>query len=216
MINMKLYLAIPIFFFACIKTTAQHKTLTLPAKDTANNQWEFSLWGDYVLKPDNGSYFNPTFYADNKSLRIEGRYNYEALNTASVFAGWKFYTGKTLTIEAIPMLGMVFGQTNGVAPALEAQVQFKQFDFYSESEYVIDFAGKENSFFSTNTELAYRICKPVRVGLAALRTKLYQTAFNVQRGVFGEFYFGRCRAGFYYYDPFTSSNFADISFSVNF
>ena len=213
---MKLYLSIVLFFLACIKTNSQHKSLTIPAKDSANNQWEFSLWGDYLLKPDNGSYFNPTFYADNKSLRIEGRYNYEAINTASVFAGWKLNTGKTLTLEAIPMLGMVFGQTNGIAPAIEAQLRFKKLDFYTESEYMIDFARKENNFLFTYTELAYRICKPVRVGLAALRTRIYQTELNIQRGFFGEYYFGSFRTGFYYYDPFTSSNFADISFSVDF
>jgi len=213
---MKIYVSVVLFLLAAINAFAQHKTLTIPSKDLANNPWECSLWGDYMLKPDNGSYFNPTFYADTKSIRIEGRYNYEALNTASVFAGKKFYTGKTLTIEAIPMFGMVFGQNNGVAPALEAQMQFKQLDFYTECEYMIDFAGKENNFFSSYTELAYRINKPVKVGLAVLRTKLYQTAFSVQRGVFGEFYFGRCRTGFYYYDPFTSSHFADISFSVDF
>ena len=89
---MKQYFSFFLFFVVCIKTTAQHKILTLPAKDSVNKQWEFSLWGDYLLKPDNGSYFNPTFYADNKSLRIEGRYNYESFNTASVFAGKKFYT----------------------------------------------------------------------------------------------------------------------------
>jgi len=213
---MKQYFSIVLFLFVCIQTSAQHKPLTIPVKDSVNNHWDFSLWGDYFLKPDNGSYFNPTLYADTKSIRIEGRYNYEALNTASVFAGKKFYTGKTLTIEAIPMLGMVFGQNNGVAPALEAQIQFKKLDFYTECEYMIDFAGKENNFFSSYTELAYRINKPFKVGLAVLRTKLYQTAFSVQRGFFGEFYFGRCRTGFYYYDPFTSSNFADISFSVDF
>ena len=213
---MKLYLSIVLFFIACIQTTAQHKSLSIPPKDSENNQWELSLWGDYNLKPDNGSYFNPIFYADNKSLRLEGRYNYEALNTASVFAGWKFYKGKTLTIEVIPMLGMVFGQTNGIAPAIEAQLEYKKFYFYTESEYMIDFAGKENNFLFTYTELAYKICKPIKVGLAALRTRLYQTEFKIQRGIFGEYYFGRFRTGLYYYDPFTSSNFADISFSVDF
>jgi hypothetical protein len=45
----------------------------------------FSLWGDYFIIPNDKNIFNPTFYADHKSLHFEGRYNYEDINTASAF-----------------------------------------------------------------------------------------------------------------------------------
>src|SRR3954453_19143936 len=189
----------------------------LPANDSAELKWSFSLWGDYFIIPGEDNFFNPTFYADHKSLHLEGRYNYEDMNTASVFAGWKFETGNKLQFVAIPMMSIVFGNTNGVAPGLELEFIYKKFDFYSESEYLIDFAGKENNFVYTYTELAATIFDDhVRTGLTGQRTRLYETEFDVQRGVFAEYYFGRFRVGAYYYDPFSGSNFGVVSFSVDF
>jgi len=189
----------------------------VPENDSVNSKWSFSLWGDYFIIPDDKDIFNPTFYADHKSLHFEARYNYEDLNTASAFAGWRFETGNTLQFVAIPMMSIVFGNTNGIAPGLEVELIYKKFDFYSESEYLFDFSGKENNFAYTYTELAATIFKEhVRTGLTGQRTRLYQTKLDIQRGVFAEYYFGRFRVGAYYYDPFSSSNLGVISFSVDF
>jgi hypothetical protein len=82
---------------------------------------------------------------------------------------------------------------------------------------LFDFASKENNFAYTYTELAVTFFKDhARTGLTGQRTRLYETKLDIQRGVFGEYYFGRFRVGAYYYDPFTESNFGVISFSVDF
>jgi len=185
--------------------------------DSANSKWSFSLWGDYFIIPNDKNIFNPTFYADHKSLHFEGRYNYEDINTASAFAGWRFETGNKLQLAATPMMGIAFGNTNGIAPGLELELTYKFLDLYTESEYLFDFASKENNFAYTYFELAATMLNEhVRTGLTGQRTRLYQTEFDVQRGVFAEYYFGRFRAGLYYFDPFSTDNFIDVSFSIDF
>ena len=184
--------------------------------DTTGSPWNFSAWAEMFVIPDEKDIFNPTFYARRQSLHLEGRYNYEDRNTVSAWVGRRFEFGKPVKFVFVPMAGIVFGNTNGIAPGMEMEIMYKKLDFYSESEYVFDFKSKENNFFYMYSELAIRPLKPLRTGLIAQRTKLFETEHEIQRGLFGEYYFGRFRAGIFYFSPFSSGNFWIASVSVDF
>jgi hypothetical protein len=51
------------------------------------------------------------------------RYNYENLRTGSLWAGCNFSWGKTWQFAVTPMIGGVFGRTNGIAPGCEASLE---------------------------------------------------------------------------------------------
>lgn len=184
--------------------------------DSSTRQWNFSAWAEEFIIPGEEDFFNPTFYARTKTVHLEGRYNYEDRNTASVWGGRRFEFGKPVKFVLVPMAAVVFGNINGMAPGLETEIVFKKLDFYSESEYVFDFKTKENNFFYMYSELAIRPIRPLRTGLIAQRTKLFETEHEVQRGLFAEYYFGRFRIGTFYFNPFNSDNFWIASFSVDF
>jgi len=136
-------------------TTAQVGQIKTPA-DTSASPLSVSASGYYYFFP--GSENNTLTligYLDYKSFHLEPRYNYEEQNTGSVFAGWKFEAEGKLSFAATPMIGVVFGSLKGVAPGLELELSYKKFDFYSESEYVIDQEGSDFNFFYTWTELGY-------------------------------------------------------------
>ena len=198
--------------FVSLKLCAQES-------DTAakRSSWNFSAWAEQFIIPGEQDYFNPTFYARTDKLHLEGRYNYEDRNTVSLWAGRRFKFGKPVEFVLVPMAAIVFGNTNGIAPGLEAEIIFKKFDFYAEAEYVFDFKEKENNFFYMYSELAIRPIKPIRTGMMVQRTKIFETNFEIQRGIFAEYYFlKRFRVGAFYFDPFTSSNYWIASFSVDF
>ena len=111
-------------------------------QDSSKSSWSFSASGYYYLIP--GDKNSGTFIgtADYKKLHLEGRYNYEDRNTGSAFAGWRLETGNKVQLEVIPMIGIVFGNTNGLAPGLELSVTYKKLDYYSETEWLIDFDGQ--------------------------------------------------------------------------
>ena len=197
--------------FSCLPVYAQEAK-----PDSTHAQWNFSAWAEMFIIPGEEDFFNPTFYARHNTLHLEGRYNYEDRNTVSLWAGHRFKFGKEVTFVVVPMAGIVFGNTNGLAPGLETEIVYHKFDFYSESEYVFDFESKENNFFYLYSELALRPIQPLRTGIIAQRTKLFQTEHEVQRGLFAEDYFGRFRAGVFYFNPFDSDNFWIASFSVDF
>ena len=171
-----------------------------------SGSWNFSAWAEVFIFPGDESYFNPTFYARTKKLHLEGRFNYEDRNTASLWAGRRFEFGTPVRFLFVPMAGIVFGNTNGIAPGLEMEIVYKKLDFYSESEYLFDFSTRENNFFYMYSELAIRPIKPIRTGLIAQRTRLFQTELDIQRGLFAEYYFGRWRVGAFYFNPFDSEN----------
>ncbi|MEX6689862.1 hypothetical protein QTN47_20310 [Danxiaibacter flavus] len=184
--------------------------------DSSQSKWLLSAAGYYYFIPGDKNTFTLIGYADYKKLHLEARYNYEDLNTASAFAGWRFETGKKFRFGATPMLGIAVGNTDGFVPALELDASYKIFDFYSESEYLVDFAGKENNFFYTWSELAVAPISALRTGISMQRTKLYQTRLDVQRGIFAEYSFWKLTAGVYYFNPFSTDNFVIASLSVDF
>ena len=80
--------------------------------------WSFSLSAYTYIVPDD-VYVQPTARADRGRLHLEARYNYEELETLSVFAGWTFASEGELEASLTPMLGLVAGETDGLAPGLE-------------------------------------------------------------------------------------------------
>ena len=207
----KKYLFLLIAFFPLRLIAQQAET-----DSTTTKEWNFSAWAEMFIIPHDEDIFNPTFYARHKTLHLEGRYNYEDKNTASLWAGYRFKFGKQVKFVLVPMAAIVFGNTNGVAPGLEMEIMYKKFDFYSESEHVFDFSSKENNFFYMYSELAIRPIHGLRTGIMTQRTKLFKSDRELQRGIFAEYYFGRFRAGVFYFSPFASDQFWIASFSVDF
>ena len=195
--------------FVSLKLSAQET-------DSARAKWNFSAWADMFILPGQDDYFNPTFYARRKNLHMEARYNYEDRNTASFWAGRRFRFGDKVGFLLVPMFGVVVGNTNGVAPGFEGEINFRKFDAYTEMEHVFDFESKENNFFYLYSEFAIRPIKPIRTGLMLQRTKLFDSQFEVEHGFFAEYYFGRFRVGAFYFNPFSDSEFWIVNASVDF
>lgn len=150
---------------------------TLPV----SKEWDFAFTGNLYVFPDQ-LYLNPVITADHNCLHLEARYNYEDLQTASFFGGYNFSTGKEIQFNATPVIGIVFGNTNGVAPGLILDLNYWKLNLSTESEYLLDFAQKEDSFVYTWSELTFAPAEWIWFGLAAQRTRVYQTDLEIQRG----------------------------------
>jgi len=198
-----------IFFLAGFPCTvvAQVGQIKAPV-DTTSPPLSVSATGYYYFFPaaDNNT-LTLIGYFDYKSVHLEPRYNYEALHTGSVFAGWKFEAEGKISWAVTPMIGVVFGNLKGFAPALELELSYKAFDFYTENEYVIDQAGSQYNFFYTWTELGFSPFEKFRTGISAQRTRLYETGLEIQRGLFAEYSFWKLTAGIHYFNPFSTEYF---------
>jgi hypothetical protein len=213
-----MYKSIGLFLFAGFPfmATAQIGQYKSPV-DTSASSLSVSATGYYYFfQGSSNNTLTLIGYLDYKSLHLEPRYNYEGQNTGSVFAGWKFEAEGNVSFAATPMIGIVFGSLKGFAPGLELELSFKKFDFYTESEYVIDQAGSEFNFFYTWTELGYSPVEKFRTGISIQRTRLYETGVDIQRGIFAEYSFWKMTAGLHYFNPFTADYFfiASLNFEL--
>jgi len=164
-------------------------------------EWSFALSGFVFDPPDDSPYFSPIFYADRGALHLEARYNYEDLETGSVFIGRNFEAGENLSLVVVPMFGLVLGSTQGVAPGAEVEIGWRRLALYAESEYVFDLEQSEDSFLYTWVEATVAPTEWLRFGLVAQRTRTYETGLDVQRGLLVELARGSLSFGFHWFNP---------------
>jgi hypothetical protein len=184
---MKRFLSITLVVLAALLPgAAESQTTNLSAEAapaTTGPSWDFyaSVYG--YLVPDSRDYVNPNFTADRGWLHLEGRYNYEAFETGSLWAGYNFQFGSNLVFQITPMLGVVFGDLTGIAPGYNYSLTYKKFSLTSQGEYVFDVGNSSGNYFYTWSELTYSPWDWLHAGIVAQRTKIYHTSLDVQRGL---------------------------------
>ena len=179
---------------------------TAPSSTADATGWSYSVTGMYYSFRDQDDFTLAVATADRGPLHIEARYNYEAIDSGSLFAGWKFSGGEKLTWEVTPILGAVFGQKEGIAPGVEASIGFGIVDFYTESEYVRDIEVRGDSFIYSWNELGLSPWEWLRFGLVTQRTMVYQSDRDIQRGFFAEVLYRRVTVAAYVFNPDDSDN----------
>jgi len=198
-------------------TVVPTMTNATPALTAAADEkaWSFSVSAYTYIVPDSREYVQPTFAADRGWLHLEARYNYEDLETGSVWLGYNFGGGDQLAWEFTPMLGGVFGHTTGMAPGYKGTLSWWKLELYTEGEYVFDTGDSSDNFFYTWSELALAPVDWFRFGLVVQRTKLYETGFDIQRGFLVGFSFKRVDLTTYVFNPADQPTFvvaAGVSF----
>ncbi len=171
------------------------------AAGTAAPVWSGSVSLFTYVVPDEDAFVQPTVTADRGWLHLEGRYNYENLETGSAWIGRNFSVGDQVTLDITPMVGGVFGQTDGLAIGYSGTLAWRALDFSSESEYVFDAGDSADSFLYTWSELGWTPLDWLRAGLSVQRTRVYQTEFDIQRGFFGALSLGSWEISTYVFNP---------------
>ncbi len=152
------------------------------APNTTANPWAYNLTVDGYIVPHQTSYVDPVFTADRNWVHMEARYNYENLDTGSLWVGYNFSAGKKLVLDVTPMIGGVFGRTNGISPGCEGSLTYKKVQLSISNEFVFDTGHKSGNFYYSWPQLTYSPLQWLRLGLVAQHTKAYHTAVDLQRG----------------------------------
>jgi len=150
-------------------------------QEEAATPWEFNAEVTTYIIPDE-SYANPVISADQNHLHLEGRYNYEDLDTTSIFAGYNFYADGKVELSVTPIFGGVFGNSNGVAPGFLFELNYNKLSISSQGEYFFSSDEKESNFFYSWSEISYSPVDWIWFGIAGQRTRAYQTDLEIQRG----------------------------------
>jgi hypothetical protein len=178
----------------------------------------WSGWAElslYVV-PDDANFAQPTLAVDRDWLHLEARYNYEAVNTGSLWVGANFEFGDAVTLALTPMFGVVIGDTDGAAPGLELTLSAWRLELYSEGEWVFDAGERSDSFYYNWTELTVQVTDWMDVGLVAQRTRLYQTDRDVQRGILAGVRWKQASLTGHVFEPFADQPTYVISLALEF
>ncbi len=179
----------------------------IKAPTAAAPEWEYNLTVDGYVIPDGTSYVDPVFTADHNWLHLEARYNYENLRTGSLWAGYNFSRGDVdhggkWELDVTPIIGGVFGRTNGIAPGLEISLKYKnKIEASITNEYVFDTTSKSGNFYYAWPQLTYSPKEWLQVGLVAQHTVAYQDGVNIQRGFLVGFSRGHWEYTTYVFNP---------------
>jgi hypothetical protein len=183
--------------------------------DSSSKSWEIDASVNMFFVP-NDFLVMPIVRYNKGRLHLEARYNYEDLKTVSLWGGYNFELGNKLKLEATPMLGLVLGQTEGIAPGILFTISYRKFYLYHETEYLFNFEDRFSNFYYQWSELGYSATDWLNVGLTAQRTRVYQTARDVQKGIFiGGIYNTLYLTG-YYLNPFNDDRLLIFTLGVNF
>ena len=197
--------------------TTQTSPETQPVGSKATS-WEFygDFSGYFFFQGGEGDYLQPTVSADHGAWHLEARYNYEERDTASLWGGWNLSFGKNVTLDLTPMLGVVFGDADGIAPGMELTLTWKSLVYYGESEYFFDTEDHESNYFYAWTEVSWQQPDWLRYGLAMQRTRAYQSSLDFQIGPMAGFSVGKIEIAAYYFNPTHEEAFAVLTASIEF
>jgi hypothetical protein len=190
-----------------LSCAAQEGGAAPPESGEGKPGWTYGATGMYYSLNDQSDFLLAVATAERGQLHIEARYNYEAIDAGSLFAGWKYSGGEKLTYDLTPIIGAVFGATQGIAPGFEASVVYGITDFYIESEYMYDINTKEDSYTYAWSELGFSPLEWLRFGLVGQRTRVYNSTRDIQQGGFAQFITpGKVTFGLYVFNPNDSND----------
>lgn len=135
---------------------------------------------DYVWMP-------VLHHLGKKGIYTEMRYNYEELNTASVYIGKSFSKDGSISYVVTPMLGIVFGKFNGGSLAMNLELEHKKIFASMQTQYTISKDAVGNNFFFTWAEVGYEPVKWFFTGVSTQLTKMYNKNIAPEYGILAGF-----------------------------
>jgi hypothetical protein len=108
----------------------------------------------------------PILHVQNsRNWYAEGRFNYEELNSGSLYIGKKFsIEKKELFLSATPLVGGIAGSIKGIAPGLNVSAEYNRFSFDSQTQYIVAWKDKGKNCFFNWSEIVYEPVKWLFLG----------------------------------------------------
>lgn len=146
--------------------------------------------------------FVPVVYCETgNNWFLEGRYNYEALKTISVYAGKTFSKKSVVSYSASPMLGAVLGSYQGGSFGLDGDADYKKYFFSSQLQYTFSLKSKTENFFYNWSDFSYQPVDNFFAGFSLQQTNLYKEQCKLEKGVFVKASFKNWSVPLYVFSP---------------
>jgi hypothetical protein len=146
-------------------------------------------------------------YQSNNKWYAEARYNYDDLQTFSLYAGRTFSKENDFSYALTPMIGGMVGKLKGGSVGLNTAFSFRKFNFSSQSQYSVSAENQTSNFFFSWSDLCYQPLDWMYTGISLQHTQLYRANALVEPGVLIGFSFDRWTFPIYSFSPFGSERY---------
>ncbi len=146
-------------------------------------------------------------YETKHKWYAEARYNYEDINTFSLYAGRTFSAQRIFSWSLTPMIGGMAGKMKGGSFGLNSECSFKKFGFSSQAQYSLSAETEYDNFFYNWSELYYQPFDWVYTGIAVQHTRMYATNALVDPGVLLGFSYNQWSFPMYSFKPFAAERY---------
>jgi hypothetical protein len=140
-----------------------------------------------------------------KGFYTEARYNYEELNTMSLYMGRTISKESKLSYSVSPMAGVVVGNLNGGSVGMNVSLGYKNFYLYSQPQYTFSVENCFNNYIYSWTDLTYSPSNWLSVGLSLQHTKPYGTRSYMENGLVVEVAYRHFTFPVYFFNPLNKS-----------
>jgi hypothetical protein len=146
----------------------------------------------------------------------EARYNYEDMETFSLYLGRSFSGEKSIAYSFTPMVGVSMGKFKGISTALNVDLELDQFFFSAQSQYSRSTPKGKGSddFFYSWSEAGYQPLNWLYAG-ASFQQTYTEYERLLEPGVLLGFSFSRFSIPVYGFDLFNNSRYFIIGFTVS-
>ncbi|MCW3118863.1 MAG: hypothetical protein JWM28_2945 [Chitinophagaceae bacterium] len=153
-------------------------------------------------------------HTTKKNLYTELRYNYEDLNTVSVYVGKTLFIKGNSDFSFSPMAGLVMGKYTGGSLAMNTDFEYKKIFFSSQAQYTISNDDKANSFFYNWSELLYYTRPWFFTGITIQQTWLCEIKMKTVTGLLAGFKKNKWSIPVYLFRPLDREKYVVIGINI--
>ncbi len=155
----------------------------------------------YCLKKAKSLSFVPLIYFETGDHWYgECRYNYEADETVSVYAGRTFKNTKAFAYSFSPMIGIAGGKFDGYSLALNSNFEYKKYSLSSQCQYVISTKDRNLNFAYIWTDACYKVFPHISIGISVQQTKTFCSNMT-EGGIMIQASFRKWTVPLYFFNP---------------
>lgn len=161
----------------------------------------------YIGSGTNSTIVPVLHLSNKKGWYGEARYNYDEVNTFSLLAGKSFLMGKNKGLTLTSMVGITFGNFDGITIGVNADYEKNGFYFNNQSQYSFSSNNLFSDFAFSWCELGYQPLNWLHGGLSFQYTKSKNEKGVLEPGLMLGLSFKNVSFPLYYFNSFQGNSF---------
>jgi hypothetical protein len=180
------------------------------------SQTEVSLEQYHYMGNSQAYTYMPVMHIqDKRNWYAEARYNYEDLQTFSLYMGRSFTGDRDLKYTATPLLGGSVGRFKGVSAGLNLDLEYYNFYLSAQSQYSFSTNSLSEDFMYYWSEAGYQALNWLYAGISWQQTRGQYSGNLLEKGLLIGFSFKQFTVPVYAFTPFNKDRYFILGFTYS-